>query len=110
MRCGMLAYGFLEAHLRAFVLLTICLYLPSCSPSQQASSTVKAESAENKGGEDESEDDELEQEGVLVQAPKAGSPEAVVQGLIAASRGSLRSDRPRPRRVCCLHRDRADPL
>ena len=81
----MLAYGFLEAHLRAFVLLTICLYLPSCSPSQQASSTVKAESAENKGGEDESEDDELEQEGVLVQAPKAGSPEAVVQGLIAAA-------------------------
>ena len=85
MACGPLWYGQppdREASVRAFMMLSVCLLVTSCAPSAPTSSGA-SESEEPPKVESAEADDEVE--GELITAPAAGSPEAVIQGLIAAA-------------------------
>ena len=68
--------------MRALALLLTSTLIAACSPSPEADQARKGEQVDMLSATEEDED---ELEGTLVKAPEEGSPEALLQGVVAAA-------------------------
>ncbi len=70
--------------MRALTSLITCVLLAACSPDPQGDTSAPAQEAPLESAQAEDKDDDAP-EGTLVQSPNPGSPEAILQGVIAAA-------------------------